>query len=203
MASLATLAWDPRRSTFFRGELLSAMEILDRGDIDVARMRGSWAGAMGQPQFMPSSYLKWAEDFDGDGRTRHLVDRRPDVFASIANYLKAHGWKTGQTWGREVTISRDGREAIASDVERRNGSCVARRDMTVALPMARWQELGVRLTGGAALPTTDFTASLVSGSSRQLSRLRQLRRAARLQLRALLRDQRRAALGSNHVSDRT
>ena len=73
IGALATLAWDPRRSTFFRGELLSALEILDRGDIDLARMRGSWAGAMGQPQFMPSSYLKWAEDFDGDGRTRHLV----------------------------------------------------------------------------------------------------------------------------------
>jgi membrane-bound lytic murein transglycosylase B len=67
IGALATLAWDPRRSTFFRGELLNAMEILDRGDIDVSQMRGSWAGAMGQPQFMPSSYLKWAEDFDEDG----------------------------------------------------------------------------------------------------------------------------------------
>ena len=107
------------------------MEILDRGDIDVARMRGSWAGAMGQPQFMPSSYLKWAEDFDGDGR-RDIWSTPPDVFASIANYLQAHGWKTGQTWGREVTISREAaRRLIANDVERRNGSCVARRDMTV------------------------------------------------------------------------
>ena len=123
------------------------MEILDRGDIDVARMRGSWAGAMGQPQFMPSSYLKWAEDFDEDGRT-DIWSSPPDVFASIANYMKAHGWKAGQTWGREVKISRAVAKTIANDVERRNGSCVARRDMTVALPMARWQELGVRLTNG-------------------------------------------------------
>ena len=129
IGALATLAWDPRRSTFFRGELLSAMEILDRGDIDVARMRGSWAGAMGQPQFMPSSYLKWAEDFDGDGR-RDIWSTPSDVFASIANYLQAHGWKTGQTWGREVTVSREAARLIANDVARRDGSCVgaARHD---------------------------------------------------------------------------
>jgi membrane-bound lytic murein transglycosylase B len=166
IGALATLAWDPRRSAFFRGELLNAMEILDRGDIDVSRMRGSWAGAMGQPQFMPSSYLKWAADFDEDGRS-DIWSSPPDVFASIANYMQAHGWKTGQNWGREVTMSRAVAKTIANDVERRNGSCVARRNMTVALPMARWQELGVRLTNGTALPKTDFTASLVSGSSRQ------------------------------------
>jgi len=165
IGALATLAWDPRRSTFFRGELLSAMEILDRGDIDVSRMRGSWAGAMGQPQFMPSSYLKWAEDFDGDGR-RDIWSTPSDVFASIANYMQAHGWKTGQTWGREVTVSRAAARLIANEVARRDGSCAARRDMTVALPMARWQELGVRLTTGAALPKTEFTASLVSGTTR-------------------------------------
>ena len=165
IGALATLAWDPRRSTFFRGELLSAMEILDRGDIDVSLMRGSWAGAMGQPQFMPSSYLKWAEDFDGDGR-RDIWSTPTDVFASIANYMQAHGWKTGQTWGREVTISRDAARLIANEVARREGSCAARRDMTTALPMARWQELGVRLTNGAALPKTEFTASLVSGTTR-------------------------------------
>ena len=165
IGALATLAWDPRRAAFFRGELLNAMQILDRGDIDVSRLRGSWAGAMGQPQFMPSSYLKWAEDFDEDGRT-DIWSSPADVFASIANYMKAHGWKTGQSWGREVTISRAAVKRIADDVERRNGSCAARRNMTVALPMARWQALGVRLINGAALPKTDFTASLVSGSSR-------------------------------------
>jgi membrane-bound lytic murein transglycosylase B len=165
IGALATLAWDPRRSAFFRGELLNAMTILDRGDIDVEHMRGSWAGAMGQPQFMPSSYLKWAEDFDEDGRT-DIWSSPSDVFASIANYIKAHGWKTGQTWGREVKISRAVAKTIANDVQRRQGSCAARREMTVALPMARWQALGVRLLTGAALPKTDLTASLVSGSTR-------------------------------------
>jgi membrane-bound lytic murein transglycosylase B len=80
--------------------------------------------------------------------------------------MKAHGWKTGQAWGREVEISRADAKTIANDVERRSGSCVARRDMTVALPMARWQELGVRQTNGDALPKTELTASLVSGTSR-------------------------------------
>jgi membrane-bound lytic murein transglycosylase B len=165
IGALATLAWDPRRSAFFRGELLNALEILDHGDIDVARMKGSWAGAMGQPQFMPSSYLKWAEDFDDDGR-RDIWASPPDVFASIANYMKEHGWKKGQTWGREVKISAAAARTIAADVPRRSGGCGARRDMTVPLPMARWQEVGVRLPSGAALPKTDFTASLVSGSTR-------------------------------------
>ena len=166
IGALATLAWDPRRSAFFRAELLSAIEILDLGDIDVAHMRGSWAGAMGQPQFMPSSYLKWAEDFDADGR-RDIWSSPPDVFASIANYMKAHGWTAGQIWGREVKATREVAKTVARDVARRDGSCVARRNMTVALPMARWQELGLRLPSGDALPMTEFTASLVSGSSRQ------------------------------------
>src|SRR6185503_9319845 len=109
--ALATLAWDPRRSTLFRAELFSALEILNRGDIDIAKMRGSWAGAMGQVQFMPSSYLQYAEDFDGDGR-RDIWGSPADVFASIANYLKGYGWINGQLWGREVTLS----GAVASRV---------------------------------------------------------------------------------------
>ena len=103
ITALATLAWDPRRSTFFRGELFDALQILNRGDIDFPSMKGSWAGAMGQPQFMPSSYLKYAEDFDGDGR-KDIWANTGDVFASIANYLKGHGWNEGQLWGREVAI---------------------------------------------------------------------------------------------------
>jgi membrane-bound lytic murein transglycosylase B len=103
VAALATLAWDPRRSTFFRGELFDALEILNRGDIDFDSMKGSWAGAMGQPQFMPSSYLKFAQDFDGDGR-KDIWANPADVFASIANYLNGHGWTEGQLWGREVSI---------------------------------------------------------------------------------------------------
>jgi membrane-bound lytic murein transglycosylase B len=165
IAALATLAWDPRRPTLFRAELLDALDILNRGDIDVDHMKGSWAGAMGQPQFLPSSYLKWAEDFDGDGR-RDIWSSPADIFASIANYLQAHGWIAGQSWGREVKVSREAERAIASDVARRNGSCQARRDMTVALPLTKWQELGIRLPNGRNLPKSDLTASIVSGASR-------------------------------------
>jgi peptidoglycan lytic transglycosylase B len=165
VAALATLAWDPRRSAFFRGELFDALEILNRGDIDVASMRGSWAGAMGQPQFMPSSYLRYAEDFDGDGR-RNIWDSPSDIFASVANYLKGRGWMTDRRWGREVRLTPEAARRIASDVARRAGSCQATRDMTVALPLKEWQRLGVRLTDGHALPSADQSASLVSGSSR-------------------------------------
>ncbi|MBI3490950.1 MAG: lytic murein transglycosylase [Acidobacteria bacterium] len=165
IAALATLGWDPRRPTFFRGELFNALEILSRGDIDVAHMKGSWAGAMGQTQFMPSSYLQFAQDFDGDGR-RDIWDTPADVFASIANFLKVHGWKAGQAWGREVRLTLDVARKVRSEIPRRNSGCQAARDMTVALPMERWQELGVRLPGGKPLPKTDLQASLVSGKTR-------------------------------------
>jgi membrane-bound lytic murein transglycosylase B len=163
--ALATLAWDPRRATFFRGELFDALEILNRGDIDLPRLRGSWAGAMGQVQFMPSSYLKFAEDFDGDGR-RDIWSTPSDVFASIANYLKGHGWTEGETWGREVAVAPEIARRIASDVAPRSGSCQATRNMSVPLPLSRWQELGVRLPGGKRLPDGDTPAALVSGTTR-------------------------------------
>jgi membrane-bound lytic murein transglycosylase B len=165
VAALATLAWDPRRSTLFRNELLSALEILDRGYIGLGDMRGSWAGAMGQPQFMPSSYLKYAEDFDGDSR-RDIWKSSPDIFASIANYLKGYGWAEGERWGREVKLSAEAARAVAADVARRAGGCRARREMTVALPLAEWQRMGVRQADGTDLPKADVEASLVSGSSR-------------------------------------
>jgi membrane-bound lytic murein transglycosylase B len=163
--ALATLAWDPRRATFFRGELFNALEILNRGDIDLAQLRGSWAGAMGQVQFMPSSYLKFAEDFDGDGR-RDIWSTPADVFASIANYLKGHGWTAGETWGREVRMTPEVARRVAKDVAPRNGTCQATRSMTVALPASRWHALGVRLPGGKRLPPGDTAASLVSGATR-------------------------------------
>jgi membrane-bound lytic murein transglycosylase B len=165
VAALATLAWDPRRSAFFRGELFSALEILNRGDIDFDKMQGSWAGAMGQPQFMPSSYLKYAEDFDGDGK-RDIWGSPADIFASIANYLKGHGWVAGESWGREVRLPPRAARTIASEVARRDGSCQATRDMTVALPLTRWRELGVVASNGGALPATGQTAALVSGTTR-------------------------------------
>lgn len=165
IAALATLAWDPRRSALFRTELLSALEILNNGDIELARMRGSWAGAMGQVQFMPSSYLKFAEDFDNDGR-RDIWGSPADVFASIANYLKGNGWKAGEAWGYEVRLPDTGASTIRSTVARRAGTCQATRDMTVALPMKEWRRLGVRLGNGNALPEDGPDAALVSGSSR-------------------------------------
>ena len=165
VAALATLAWDPRRAAFFRGELFNALEILNRGDIDASRLRGSWAGAMGQPQFMPSSYLEYAQDFDGDGK-RDIWESPGDVFASIANYLRGHGWQQGRNWGREVKISRDAAAHIQATLPRRTGGCQATRDMTVALPVEEWRRLGVRALDGSPLAASGEPASLVSGSSR-------------------------------------
>jgi membrane-bound lytic murein transglycosylase B len=158
---LTTLAWDPRRAGFFRQELFDALDILNRGDIQLKQMRGSWAGAMGQLQFMPSSYLEYAVDFDGDGR-RDIWESPADIFASIANYLNKHGWVRGQRWGREVIVPR-GRDI---NVLRRDGSCQATRDMTVALPLSEWQRLGVKVPWGRPLSQANFVASLFSGSGR-------------------------------------
>jgi len=96
--SLATLAWDCRRSAEFRGELIDALMLVQRGDIDPQTARGAWAGEIGQTQFMPSSYLKFAVDFDGDG-TRDLIHDKADVLASTANFLQHYGWQKGQSWG--------------------------------------------------------------------------------------------------------
>jgi lytic murein transglycosylase len=95
--SLATLAYDCRRSEKFSAELMDALRIVDRGDLNPADMRGAWAGEIGQTQFLPSSYLKYAVDFDGNGK-RDLIHSAPDVLASTANYLKGYGWKAGQPW---------------------------------------------------------------------------------------------------------
>jgi peptidoglycan lytic transglycosylase B len=165
ISALATLAWDPRRATFFRGELFKALEILNRGDIEFANMKGSWAGAMGQAQFMPSSYLEFAEDYDGDGR-RDIWATPADVFASIANYLIGRGWHTGSTWGREVKVNPEAAKRIVNEVGRRNGTCQAIRDMTVALPAKRWNALGVRTLNGKALPTGLPDGSLVAGTKK-------------------------------------
>jgi membrane-bound lytic murein transglycosylase B len=165
VAALVTLAWDPRRSAFFRGELFDALEILNRGDIDLDRLRGSWAGAMGQTQFMPSSYLQFAEDFDGDGR-RDIWTSTADVFASIANYLKAHGWQNGEPWGREVKVPHDVARRVTQTVARRDGACMATRNMTVAMPRAKWTELGVRTLRNGALPKNFPDSYMVSGSAR-------------------------------------
>jgi membrane-bound lytic murein transglycosylase B len=166
ISALATLAYDQRRASYFRGELFEALRILDRGDIDLASLKGSWAGAMGQPQFMPSNYLRFAEDFDGDGR-RDIWASPADVFASIANYLKAHGWVATQTWGREVKVTKDAGARIKEGIVLRTAGCDASRQLTERLPLQRWEEMGVRLPGDKPLPKADMTASLLAAGSRR------------------------------------
>lgn len=165
IATLATLAYEPRRSAMFRRELFDALTILDSGDVEPAAMRGSWAGALGQPQFMPSSFLLYAQDFDGDGR-RDIWTSTPDVFASIANYLAAHGWNREETWGREVHVPRHVLDGLPEHAPLQTEGCLARRQMTVPLPLAAWKKLGVRTLAGGALPSADIEASLVSGVKR-------------------------------------
>jgi len=113
-------AYDGRRSAYFRRELLDALRIIDRGDITPAAMKGSWAGAMGQSQFMPSSFLRYAVDYNGDGR-RDIWSDGPDLFASIANYLSRSGWRASESWGREVLLPADFDPSLASlDIQSRS-----------------------------------------------------------------------------------
>ena len=163
--ALATLAWEPRRAAFFRGQLFDALTIVNNGYIDAKSMTGSWAGAMGQPQFMPSSYLQYAQDYDGDGR-RDIWRSSADALASIANYLKGWGWKGDETWGREVQLTRAVRERIADAVPQRTEGCFSMRDMTERRPLSEWARLGVKLKGGRPLPDADLDAGLVETESR-------------------------------------
>jgi membrane-bound lytic murein transglycosylase B len=163
--ALATLAWEGRRGEFFRAELLDALQIVDRGYISLERLRGSWAGAMGQPQFMPSSYLKWAQDFDQDG-DRDIWTSEHDIFASIANYLREHGWVAGTTWGREVRLAKGTIDSARESAGMRTEGCRAEREMTNRLPLARWHALGVRTATGGPLPKADLDASLIHTGKR-------------------------------------
>lgn len=159
--ALVTLAYDPRRADYFRRELFSALQILNEGHIAHADMKGSWAGAMGQSQFMPSSFVQYAQDFDGDGR-RDIWTTPADVFASIAQYLKAAEWRDDQTWGREVQLPAD-YQARAGEWAQppAQHSCSVVRHHTQMLPLSQWQEIGVRRIDGSDLPTNDFTASII------------------------------------------
>ena len=161
IAALATLAYDPHRPALFREELFSALEIVDRQDIDPAALKGSWAGAMGQPQFMPSSFLRYAADFDGDGK-KDIWGTKGDVFASIASFLREHGWTPGLRWGREVRLNDATAERVAAQVPIRvTGSCQAARQMTEPRPVEQWRTLGVTQLDGKPLPGKDLEASLV------------------------------------------
>jgi membrane-bound lytic murein transglycosylase B len=127
--AVATLAFQGRRTAFFRQELLHALHIIDQGHISPARMIGSWAGAMGQVQFMPSSFHNFAVDYDGDGR-RDIWNSLPDVFASAANYLSKAGWTKNKTWGLEASIPVNFSSSSAGLEERK--------------PLAEWKSAGVR-----------------------------------------------------------
>lgn len=162
--ALATLAYDPRRATLFRNELFSALEIVNRGDIALERLKGSWAGALGQPQFMPSTYLKFSQDFDGDG-DRDIWTSLPDVFASIAFYLSEHGWSDKTTWGREVRVPARSRAAVKA-VPLRETGCRAERALTEPRSLKHWRKIGLRTTAGAPIPNVTLDGSLITDGSR-------------------------------------
>jgi len=144
--ALATLGWEGRRHSYFRGELLTALRILEGGHITPERMRGSWAGAMGQPQFMPSSFERMAVDFDGDGR-RDIWESRADALASIANYFARSGWRHGEPWGREA-LPPPGFTIGSADTESRR-------------PLRDFARMGWRAGDGSALPNADIETSVV------------------------------------------
>jgi len=131
------------RKDLFRRELIAALHIIDGGDVKAGDMKGSWAGAMGQPQFLPTSYLKYAVDFDGDGH-RNIWTSVPDSLASIANYLAKKGWKANRDWGFEVTIPA-------------SVSC-AQEGPDLAKPLADWGALGIRRITGKAFPSGEAKA---------------------------------------------
>jgi membrane-bound lytic murein transglycosylase B len=158
--ALATLAWEPRRAAYFRAELFDALRIAQRRRIDVTTMRGSWAGAMGQPQFMPSSYLKFAYDFDGDGRP-DIWRSTADTLASIANYLRSFDWRNGETWGREVRLSKDARARLAARYPARSDGCGAIKALTERRPLYQWADEGIDLVDGRPLPRARVPASLI------------------------------------------
>jgi membrane-bound lytic murein transglycosylase B len=162
--ALVTLAYDPRRGPMFRKELFSALEIVNRGDIELERLKGSWAGALGQPQFMPSSYLEYAQDFDRDGR-KDIWASSADVFASIAFFLQQHGWTAGQPWGREISVPPLLQKAALA-IPRREEGCRARRLMTEPRPLTEWHKMGLQTIKKTRLPASTRPASLVEAGSR-------------------------------------
>lgn len=160
--SLATLAYDKRRATYFRKELFNALTILKEGHIALEDMKGSWSGAMGQGQFMPSSFLQHAQDFDGDGR-KDIWNTQADVFASIAKYLKHYGWNDQQTWGRKVQLPENAKALMKQvKVETPEKGCRALRSHSQKLSLQQWNELGVRRLNTKKLPDIALPATLTT-----------------------------------------
>ena len=143
--SLATLAYEGRRRDFYRKELINALRILEQGHTTQDRMIGSWAGAMGHTQFMPSSFLAYAADYNGDGRS-DIWNNIPDALASTANYLNRFGWRPGETWGYEVVLP--------------NGFDYGLADERTKRTLAQWSQFGIQRTGGRAFPRPTDEATL-------------------------------------------
>lgn len=146
--ALTTLAFDGRREALFRKQVMAALEILQDGAIKIEDMKGSWAGAMGQCQFMPTSYLTYAADGNNDGKA-DIWNTKEDVFASAANYLKLSGWNDTYTWGRQVRLSKTLSDTLMG-TEAEKGKT-----------LAEWQKLGVRTTNYTLLPNEDIQAWLI------------------------------------------
>ncbi len=146
ISSLATLAFDGRRSDFFRNELLLALQILNGKHITLKEFKGEWAGASGHSQFLPSSWHKFAVDYDGDGK-RDIWNNLGDVFASIANYLKGSGWESNQTWGVEVALPKDFDRSLLKSEQ--------------MLPLSEWVAKGVTARPGFSFPQDNLEGNLV------------------------------------------
>lgn len=144
--TLATLAYDPRRGDMFREQVFGALQIIEEGHQEPDRLLGSWAGATGQVQFMPSTFLAYAVDHDGDGR-KNLWTSRADALASAANYLRASGWRPGESWGRQVIVPKNLENASSK--------------LRVKRPIDSWQQRGVRRIDGGALPAAKMRGSIV------------------------------------------
>jgi membrane-bound lytic murein transglycosylase B len=144
--ALATLAYDSPRKDFFRKELFIALRILNEGHVDLEHFKGEWAGATGQPQFLPSSWIKYAVDYDGDGK-KDIWQSKPDVFASIANYMKQNGWQTGEPWAVQVKLPKQ----FDMKLEGKN----------TVKPVGEWNTLGVRTENDGPLPYQNLQASIV------------------------------------------
>lgn len=147
--ALSTLAYDGRREAFFRSETMAALQILDEGHIEFEDFKGSWAGAMGQCQFMPSSFLAYAADGNGDGK-KDIWNTEADVFASAANYLSEFGWNDTYTWGRQVKLPAGFDMALEGRIEGKEKT------------LAEWNELGITRFDGSALPQVDVDAWLTA-----------------------------------------
>ncbi|MCH2089282.1 MAG: lytic murein transglycosylase [Pseudoalteromonas sp.] len=160
IASLVTLAFDGRRETMYKNQLWAALDILKEGHITLDKFKGSWAGAMGQTQFMPTSFNAYAVDYNGDGR-KDIWTTEEDAFASIANYLKQAGWNDDLTWGRQVKLPEgfDNANILKRGTKTRSQWLEYWKESERSL--ADWQAIGVRKMDGSDLPNVDVTAAMV------------------------------------------